>query len=138
MVLRPVELIVAVLAATAVWLLSTLIPAWRVARRDAAVVLAGSGKGATGRGSNRSVGLLVGLQVVVSCLVLVLCGCLALAIQREVGKPSGLNTARVTMTTSPTVFGPRYSENSQRLRYWENLTAAIQSKVPGAEIVYTT
>lgn len=136
--LRPVELLVAVTAATAVWLLSTLIPAWRVAKRDAAVVLAGSGKGATGRGSNRSVGLLVGLQVVVSCLVLVLCGSLVLAIKKEVDKPNGLNTARVMLSTSPTVFDARYSEPSQRLRYWENLTAAIASKVPDAEVVYAT
>lgn len=136
--LRPVELLVAVVAATVVWLLSTLIPAWRVARRDAATVLAGSGKGSATRGSGRSVGLLVGLQVVVSCLVLVICGSLVLAIDEEVGKPTGLNTARVMLSTSPTVFDTRFAEPSQRLRYWENLTAAISSRVPGAEVAYST
>jgi hypothetical protein len=137
-VLRPIDLVTAVMSATAVWLLSTLIPAWRIARQDAAVVLAGSGKGATVRGSNKSVGLLVGLQVVISCLVLVTCGNVVFAIRKEVSKPIGLNTGRVTMSTYPTVFGARFSEAAQRLRYWEDLAAAIESRVPGAEVAFTT
>jgi predicted permease len=137
-VLRPIDLVTAVMSATAVWLLSTLIPAWRIARQDAAVVLAGSGKGATVRGSNKSVGLLVGLQVVISCLVLVTCGNVVFAIRKEVSKPIGLNTGRVTMSTYPTVFDARFSEAAQRLRYWEDLAAAIESRVPGAEVAFTT
>lgn len=138
LVLRPVELLVAVVAASVVWLLSTLIPAWRVARRDAATVLAGSGKGSATGGSGKSVGLLVGLQVAVSCLVLVICGSLVLAIDEEVGKPTGMNSARVMLSTSPTVFDARFAQPSQRLRYWENLTAAIASRVPGAEVAFAT
>jgi putative ABC transport system permease protein len=136
--LRPFDFVAAVLAAIAVWLLSTLIPAWRVARQDAATVLGGSGKGATVRGSNKSVGLLVGLQVLISCVVLVTCGNVVLAIQKETNKPSGLNTKRVLFSTYPTVFDARYTAASQRLRYWENLKAAVESKVPGAQIAYTT
>ena len=136
--LRPNDLIVAVICALAVWLLSTLIPAWRIARQDAAAVLAGSGKGATARGSNRSVGLLVGLQVVISCLVLVTCGNVVMAIRKEVGKPTGLDTARIMLSTYPTVFDSRFSEPGQRLRYWEDLKAAIESKIPGAAVAFTT
>jgi hypothetical protein len=119
-------------------LLSTLIPAWRIARQDAAVVLAGSGKGASIRGTNRSVGLLVGLQVVISCLVLVICGNVVLAVNKEVGKPTGLNTAQVVISTYPTVFDARFSQATERLRYWESLTAAIERTIPGAEVAFTT
>src|SRR5262249_23032055 len=73
-VLRLIDIAVAALAAIAIWLLSTLIPAWRITKQDAAEVLAGSGKGTSVRVSNRSAGTLVGLQVVISCLVLVICG----------------------------------------------------------------
>ena len=138
MVLRPVDLVIAVVSATAIWLLSTLIPAWRIARQDAAVVLAGSGKGPSVRGGNKSAGLLVGLQVVISCLVLVICGNMVLAVNKEVGKPTGLNTARVMITTYPTLFDSRFSGAPQRLRYWEDLTAAIESRMPGAEVGFTT
>ncbi len=48
--LRPIDILAAVISAVAIWLLSTLIPAWRIAKQDATVVLAGSGKGVSGRG----------------------------------------------------------------------------------------
>jgi len=135
--LRPVDLVIAVISALAIWLLSTLIPAWRIANQQAAEVLAGSGKGTAVRGS-KSVGLLVGLQVVVSSLVLVVCGNMVLAVDKEVDKPTGLNISHVMLSTYPTVFDSRYAEPSQRLRYWEGLTAAIGSRIPGAEVAFST
>lgn len=136
--LRPSDFGVAMLVAIAVWLLSTLIPAWRVAQRDAAEVLAGSGKGATGPGSNRSVGLLVALQVVISCMVLVVCGNLVLGVRKEARKPSGFDTAQVMLTTAPTVFDERHSEPAKRLRYWDDLHRAIESSVPGTKAAYAS
>ena len=137
-VLRPVDLVIAVIAATVIWLLSTLLPAWRITKQDAAVVLAGTGKGSSVRVSNKTAGLLVGLQVVVSCLVLVACASMVLALKKELGKPIGLNTAQAIIATYPTVFDSRFSEPAQRLRYWENLTAAVESRLPGAEVAFTT
>jgi putative ABC transport system permease protein len=136
--MRPADLLIAVVAAVAVWLLSTIIPAWRVARQDAAMVLAGSGKGTALRGSNKSVGVLVGLQVIISCLVLVACGNVVMAIQKEVRKPNGLKSAGVLMTTRPTEFDGRYSEASSRVRYWEDLSASIKGKIPGADAAFAT
>ncbi len=136
--LRAADFGAAVIFAGAIWVLSTLIPAWRLSKQDAAVALAGSGKGASIRGSNRSVGLLVGIQVVISCLVLVICTNIVTAVNQEVSKPIGVNTTNVLLSTAPTVFDERYAEPSQRLRYWENLEAAIQSKTPGAEVAFTT
>ncbi|MBA3562915.1 MAG: ABC transporter permease [Gammaproteobacteria bacterium] len=136
--LRPLDLVAALAAATVVWLLSTLLPAWRVARQDAAQVLAGSGKGVAGPGSAKSASLLVGLQVAVSCLVLVVCANLVLSIHEEVSKPTGMSTGRVMISTYPTVFDARYSEAHDRLRYWDRLAAAIKSRMPGTEIAYAT
>lgn len=138
LVLRPIDFLAAVGAAAVVWLLSTLIPAWRIARQDAAIVLAGSGKGVSVRASNKSVGLLVGLQVVISCLVLVLCGNVVLAVNEEVSKPNGLNTANVMISTAPTVFDDRYDEPAKRLRYWEDLGASVESELPGTSIAFAT
>ena len=136
--LRAVDFGVAVLFAIVIWMLSTLIPAWRISKQDAAIVLASSGKGASVRGSNKSVALLVGLQVVISCLVLVICVNVIAAVEQEVNKPIGLNTANVLLSTAPTVFSERYSEAPRRLRYWEDLTAAIQSRIRGAEVAFAT
>jgi len=147
LVLRPVDLVTAVIAATSIWLLSTLIPAWRIAKQDAAVVLAGSGKGPSVRSSNRSVGLLVGLQVAISSLVLVICGNVVVSVNKEAAKPTGLNSAQIMMSASPTFFeygekgirvGAHFSEPAERLHYWENLTAAIESRIPGAEVGFAT
>lgn len=137
-VLRPVDLLVAVIAAVVLWLLSTLIPAWRVSRQDAALVLAGSGKGSAAPGGARSAGLLVGLQVVVSSVVLVICCNLILALREEWAKSNGINTAGVMITTYPTSFDTRYAEVSERLRYWDELTAAIKGRISGAEVAYAT
>lgn len=138
MVLRPAEVAAAVLAATAIWLLSTLIPAWRVARLDPAAVLAGSGKGAAVRSSSKTVGVLVGLQVVISCVVLVLCGNLVLAVNHEVSKPSGIESGRITISTHPTAFGSRLANESERLQYWDDLASAIRSRIPAAGVAFAT
>ncbi len=136
--LRPMNFVIAVICAAAVWLLSTLIPAWRVAKQDAASMLASGGKGPSIRSGNKSVGLLVGLQVLVSCLVLAVCANLILALRKEANKPSGLDTARVLFTTDPTAFDARYSKPADRLRYWDDLSAAIESRVAGADVALTT
>jgi predicted permease len=136
--LRPIDLVAALIAAGVIWLLSTLIPAWRVVRQDAALVLAGGGKGVTGRGSARSASLLVGLQVTVSSLVLVICANLVFALREEGNKPTGLDAARVVISTYPTVFDARYGEMTQRLRYLDELTAAIKTRMTGAEVAYST
>jgi putative ABC transport system permease protein len=78
------------------------------------------------------------LQVVISCLVLVICGDVVLAVNKEVSKPAGLNSTQVMISTYPTVFDTRFSEAIRRVRYWEELTAAIESKIPGAEVAFTT
>jgi predicted permease len=136
--MRPFDLVVAVIAAIAIWLLSTLIPAWRIARQDAAVVLAGSGKGVSVRAGNRGAGLLVGLQVVISCLVLMACGNVVFAVNQEINKPTGLETAGVMMSTYATTFDARYAEPSERLRYWDELATAVEHRVPGAKLALTT
>jgi predicted permease len=136
--LRPFDLGAAVLFAVTTWLLSTLIPAWRIAKQDPGAVLAGSGKGTTVRGSSKSVGLLVGLQIGLSSLVLVACGNVVLAVRQETSKPTGLNTAHVVVSTFPTVFDARFSGEIQRLRYWQDLTTTIKNKMPGAEVAFTT
>ena len=136
--LRPLDLAIAVACAVMIWLLSTLIPAWRIARQDASSVLAGSGKGATSRGGNKSVGLLVGLQVVIACLVLVACGNVVMAVDEEVNKPSGIQTAGLMLSTNPTVLDTRFTDPAQRVRYWDELDSAIASKVPGVQVAFTT
>lgn len=136
--LRPIDMVIAVIAATAFWLISTLVPAWRIVKQEASAVLAGSGKGTSGGGSNKAVGPIVGLQVLVSSFVLVTCGNMVLAVYDEVAKPTGLDTEQVILTTYPTVFDARYTEAAQRLRYWDDLTAAIESKIPGSEVAFST
>lgn len=135
---RPGHLVTGVISAIIIWLISTLIPAWRIAKQDAAVTLAGSGTGAPIRVGNKSAGVMVGLQVVISCLVMVLCACMVLGVKKELGKDSGMNTAQVMLSTSPSVFSAHYSEPSRRITYADDLTAAIESKMPGAEVAFST
>jgi predicted permease len=136
--LLPVHMLAAVICATVLWLLSTLIPAWRIPKQDTAAMLAAGGKGTSLRSGNKSVSLLVGLQVVVSCLVLVICANVVLAVRKEVSKPAGLSTAGIIVSTDPTAFDARFSQPAERLRYWDELTSAIESKIPGAEVAFTT
>jgi predicted permease len=136
--LHPPDVLVALIAATVVWLLSTLLPAWRIAKQDASAVLAGSGKGVTGTGSAKTASVLVGLQVIVSCLVLVICANLVAAVRQEAHRPTGLSSAGVMISTYPTVFDARYAEPHARLDYWDRLTAAIDERVSGGSVAYTT
>jgi putative ABC transport system permease protein len=134
----PHDFLVAVIAASAIWLLSTLVPAWRVAKQDAASALSGSGKGIAGPSSARAATVLVGVQVTVSCLVLMICANLVSAIREEANKPMGMEIAGVTLSTYPTVFDARYADASARLQYWDRLTTEIKSRMPGVDVAYTT
>ncbi|HYC89901.1 MAG TPA: ABC transporter permease [Thermoanaerobaculia bacterium] len=136
--MRLADFAVAVVVAIVVWMLSTLIPAWRISKQDAAVALAGSGKGTSIRGSNKSVRVLVGLQVLISCLVLVVCGNVVLAVNQEVNRPTGLDTSRAMISTLPSVLDERYADEAARLRYWEDLATAVRSRIPGAEPAFVT
>lgn len=136
LVMRPIDLVAAVVAASVIWLLSTLIPAWRIARQDAAAVLAGSGKGVATPGSGRTATLLVGLEVIVSCLVLVICANVVFAVSSKAGTPTGLHADRVMISTYPTVFDTRYAAGSMRLRYWDELASSIKTQMPGAEVAF--
>lgn len=138
--LRPVHFIAAVFFALIIWLVSTLIPAWRISRQDAAAVLAGSGKGSStgGGGRNRTASVLVGLQMTVSCFVLVICATMILAVSKEVNKPTGFDSTGIMVTTSPTVLGTRFPEATRRLQYWEDLTATIQSRLPGVGVAFSS
>lgn len=138
LIMRPVDLVFAVTAAIVIWLLSTLVPAWRIASQDAAGVLAGSGKGVASPGSGRTANLLVGVEVIVSCLVLVICANVVFAVSSKANQPTGLDASRVMITTYPTAFDARYSASSERLRYWDELTAGIKGTIPGAEVAFAT
>lgn len=128
----------AVLAAIVLWLISTLVPAWRIAKQDAAAVLAGGSKGTAGPAGAKMVCALVGIQVTIACLVLVICGNLVFAVDEEVSQPTGLDSTRVIISTYPTVFDARYSAAGERLRYWDELRAAILARAPGARVAYST
>jgi predicted permease len=136
--LRPVNLLAGLLGAIGIWLLSTLIPAVRVAKQDAALVLAGSGKGMALRGSAKTASLLVGLQILISCLVLVICSNLVLAVYQESNKPTGIDDSHIMLSTYPTEFGPRYPRARERLQFWDDLTARVEAQMPGAGVAYTT
>jgi len=136
--LRPVDLVAALIAAAAIWLLSTAIPVRRIVRQDPALVLAGSGKGTADRRGGRGAGLLVGLQVVISCMVLVICGNLVLAVHAELDKPTGLKPAEVVVSTAPTAFAARHAGATARLQYWDELTASVAVRSTGAEVAYAS
>jgi putative ABC transport system permease protein len=136
--LRPTDLLVAVAIAVIVWLLSTLIPAWKIAHQDAAIALGGSGKGAAVRGSMKGTRVLVALQVLISCLVLVICGNLVFAVNTEVNKPNGLNIEQVLVSTSATTFDQKYNVLNDRLQYWDELEAAVKARAPGASVAFAT
>ncbi|TXH64668.1 MAG: FtsX-like permease family protein [Lysobacteraceae bacterium] len=132
------ELVVAVLAAVLIWLLSTLLPASRIAKQDTAVALGGTGKGAAVRGSSKMTSFLVGIQILISSLVLVICGNLVVAINEEANKPNGLNTYNVMISTSPTNIIGRYATADERLKYWEDLEMAIKNRIPNTMTAFIT
>jgi hypothetical protein len=62
-------------------------------------------------------------------------------VRTEANKPSGLeasDTARIMLSTYPTQFGARYGTTAERLRYWDNLAAAVKTSIPGAGTTFAT
>lgn len=137
--MRLIDLLAAILAAALIWLASTLIPAWRISRQDAARVIASGGKGVSAsRGSSKTAMILVGLQVIISCMLLVICASLVVAVSDEAGKAKGVATAGVHVSTEPTVFGDKYADATARSNYWNELAAAIGTRLPGSTATFAT
>ena len=42
------------------------------------------------------------------------------------------------LSTYPTVFGDRYTDSAAQRVYWDNLTAGIKARIPGADVAYAT
>lgn len=138
LVVRPMDWLIALLIAALLWLISTLVPSWRLAKQDPSISLGGSGKGTTQSGSAKSASIIVGFQVFISSLILVICMNLMTAIREETSKPTGINSTNVMLSTDPTVLGARYADASSRVQYLSGLTAAIKKRLPGTEVAYTT
>ncbi len=132
------DMMFAAAAATAMWLFSSLAPAIRVSKQDAAAVLAGSGKGAGNRGSTKSTALLVGFQVIISCFLLVVSCTLVVTMTRAANTRVGVTTDKVVVSVGGTHFGEQYVKQGDRLRYQDEFAAAIKTKLAGAEVAFTT
>ena len=127
------HLVIAIVAAVIIWLSSTLIPAWRITRQDAAMVLAGS-KAAGSRGSSRSATILVGLQIMISCMVLVTSSNAVLVLYSMENTPSGFDTQRIVVSSVPTTFDTAHASAAQRSQYFDALATEIAGKIRGAEV----
>lgn len=138
LVMRPWDLGAAVAAAIALWLFTTLIPAWRLAKLDAAATLAGSGKGVGGGSNNKLAAVLVGLQVVVACTLLVVCANVVVSVNKELRRPIGIAVEHRVISTYPTEFDARYEDPAKRLAYWDELENAIVRRLPGAAVAFAT
>lgn len=138
LVMRPSDLLAGIAAALVLWLATTLIPAWRLSKLDAAAALAGGGKGMAAPSNSRIAGLLVGVQVVVSCVLLVICANVVFAVNSELSRPLGIETANRMISTYPTEFGDTHAEPGARLGYLRELESAIQRRVSAAEVAFTT
>lgn len=135
---RPADLLIAVAIAAILWLLSTLIPSWRLASQDPSLALGGSGKGTAKSGSAKSASAIIGFQVLISSLVLVVCMNLMSAVHEETSKPTGIDSSNLMLSTYPSVFGGRYADSTTRAQYWSTLTSAVEHRLPGTQVVFST
>ena len=103
-------------------------------------MLAGSGKGVAGPRQREERGLLVGVQVIVSCLVLVICGNLVDGACSDEGASRPVSNPRRSrdLDLPDGVRRALCRTADERLRYWDELTAAIESAIPGAGVAYAT
>jgi predicted permease len=136
--MRISDLVAGVIAATVVWLASTLVPALRLTRQDAAKVMGGSGKGTASAGKSRAARFLVGAQVIVSCLLLVICASLVFAVNGEASKPLGIRVNDLYVSSDPSSFSARYADATERNNYWNDLSRSMTQRIPGAETVIAT
>jgi putative ABC transport system permease protein len=132
------HLVVAVLAAVGIWLLSTLAPAWRVSNQDASQVLAGGGKGVSGGVGAKAAGVLVGLQIMISCMVLVTCANTVNQIYTAANKPMGFNTDQIAVSRTTTRFGSAYQDPKKRLQYFETLASNVMARDADAKLAFAT
>ncbi len=106
-----------------VWLASCGVACFRAYKSDPGDLTSTGNKGASG-GSNLAMGFIVGLELVLSCFLLICCGALIhlmlLVVNVDYGiDPEGLVTASVTLTHAD------YDSENTRLDYFEQLQSAM-------------
>ena len=137
--LRIADVLIAMLAACAIWLASTLLPAWYVLKQDPAKVIAGSGKGvSTSQKRSRSATVLVALQVMISSALLFISLSLVFAIANEASKPKGLQVKDIYVSTEPTTLGSSYQTATQKNNYFQQLESAISSSIANSQTGFAT
>ncbi|MCG8415664.1 MAG: FtsX-like permease family protein, partial [Pseudomonadales bacterium] len=109
----------------AIWLLSGLIPALKVARKDPSEVLSGSSSGALSSGSAKSTTILVSLQIICTCFALIVCagGIYGVALTRTMDY--GFETEEIITATLD--FPVSSYTHNDKLLYMNELQTEVES-----------
>ncbi len=120
-----IEFVFLLFLIVAIWLLSGLIPALKVARKDPSEVLSGSSSGALSSGSARSTTILVSLQIICTCFALIVCagGIYAVALTRTIDY--GFETEDII--TASLDFPTANSTHNDKLLYMNELQAEVEA-----------
>jgi hypothetical protein len=70
--------------------------------------------------------------------VLVICANMVFSVRDEVAEPTGLDSARVVLSTYPTNLADFYTEANERSRYFEQLADTATSHLAGATIAFAS
>jgi len=116
---HPLQYLFVGMLTVAIWILSSLLPAWKIARQDVSEVLSGSGKGSVQIGNFTTTKLIVGLQIVCTCFLLVVCGALLYAMVEIVHTDYGVLKKGI-LTAKLDLPANRFDAN-QRWRYVSEL-----------------
>lgn len=126
--LNPQVLAVAIGAALGAGLLAGLLPAWRASRVDVAAILAAQARGGVG-GDGRVRRWLVAGQLAFACTALIVAVLMALSASRSADvalayDPDSLLIGRLELQ------GPAYAEEEAKVRFYNQLVAAVET-APG-------
>ncbi len=130
------EIIALVAIVVSIWLISSAVPIWNIRRQDTSSVLASSGKGKSDNARGNGNKIIICIQVICSCFLLVVCGCLVYAMTQlnnsNFGvKSKGLWTARVDLPNA--VF-----DQNQKQDYLDRLRENLLSNSEIASTSFST
>jgi predicted permease len=134
--LRSTGVTYALLMTVGIWLCSSLFTAYKITKGNLHLALEGGSKGATSRASARTTQVIVGLEVVFSCFLLILCG----LISHTIIKQSAFDFAVATEQRFITEFrfqDETFSSLQEQQNFIDQLSGELLSDASVAEVMFT-
>lgn len=135
--LTPNIILVSVIITFSIWVVTGVFSAWKLYRKDISSVIQGGATNVLGGSKNRAVRILVGLEIILSSGLLVLCGALFFAVYQGAHADFGIAQNQY-ITGYVELSAANYPDQSSRQSYVNDLREEFLTQEDFIDVTFST